>query len=153
MPHWDHRIPLFVERTILAEVASRGEAVFEPCVAGIFRSHARQGYRQIQEANPSARREQWLLMARQLDALVGQRDTDWQQRLQSTLLEASESHRREWELESRTWPADIGLCWAMRAALFATTPPPPRQRIPLSPSGLARAGARAARSLLAKVLA
>lgn len=149
MPRWNHDIPLFVERTILADVASLGETVFEPYVAGVFRAHSRQGYRVIQAENPDANQQQWVTMARQLDAISGRRDGHWRKQLAATLLEVSEYHRQDWEQQSRTWPADVGLCCEMRDALTAKPTPP---RVPLSPSGLARAGARAAQSLWSKVL-
>jgi hypothetical protein len=144
----DQGIPLFMERGILADVAAQGEAIFDPCVAGVFRAHAQQGFRQMQADNPDAQTQQWLQMARQLEALPIRRDWRWRQQLLELVSESPEEHRRNWERESRTWPEDIPLCREMRAALMAKAPP---KRVPLSPSGLAKAGLRTARSLMARV--
>ena len=142
-------IPLFVERTILADVASLGEIVFEPYVAGVFRAHAQQGFRVMQSEDAGALAQQWLQMAQQLNAIVKRQNGAWRHSLVNLISEISPDHRRNWERESRSWPEDISLCREMRAALL-TKPAP--ERIPLSPSGLYRAGARAARSLISRVL-
>jgi hypothetical protein len=145
----DHSIPLFLERTILADVALQGEAVFDPCVAGIFRTHPNQGFRLMQAEDPGAMHKQWLQMARQLDWLPLRRTWRWQERLRQAVTELSVQQRLEWERQSRTWPTDLALCREMRTALLAKPSP---QRVPLSPSGITKAGVRAARSLLSRVL-
>jgi glycosyltransferase involved in cell wall biosynthesis len=145
----DRSIPLFIERTLLADVACRGEAVFDPFVAGEFRSHADQTYRVIQAENPDAFKEQWQQMARQLDALPLKRNWRWRQRLCQAVREITPQQRQQWKQDSQTWPEDISLCRDMRAALTAQPPP---KRVPLSPSGIAKAGMRAARSLLSRVI-
>ncbi len=145
----DQSIPLFMERTILADVALQGEALFDPCVAGIFRSHPQQGFRLMQADDPGAMHRQWLQMARQLDWLPFRRSWRWQERLQKAVTELSVQQRQEWEHQSRDWPTDIGLCREMRTALLAKPPP---KRVPLSPSGITKAGVRAARSLLSRVI-
>jgi glycosyltransferase involved in cell wall biosynthesis len=145
----NHAIPLYMERTLLADVASLGEIVFDPFVAGIFRAHANQGFRVIQANDPEANKQQWLQMARELDALPLRRGWQWRERLVSALTEIGGQQHHNWELESRDWPTDIRLCQEMRDALLAKPPP---TRVPLSPSGIAKAGVRAARSLLSRVM-
>lgn len=145
----DRSIPLFLERTILADVALRGEAIFDPCVAGIFRTHPKQGFRVMQAEDPGAMQQQWLQMARQLDWLPLRRNWRWRERLRQAVTELSVQQQQDWERESRTWPTDLALCREMRTALLAK--PAPR-RVPLSPSGITQASFRAARSLLCRVL-
>jgi hypothetical protein len=149
MPRWNHEIPLLVERTIVAEVAALGEAVLDPYVAGVFRAHANQGYKTMQQENPNAMKEQWAQMAKELDALPIRDRSEWRRQLTALISELSLDHRNQWEIESRTWPTDLPICREMRDMLVAKTPP---KRIPLSPSGIAKAGARAARDLLSRVL-
>jgi len=149
MPRWNHAIPLLVERTIVADVAAQGDAVFDPYVAGVFRAHAKQGFRVMQEENPDAFKQQWAQMATELNAIPVSHRSEWRRQLATIATELSQEHRRQWELESRNWPTDLEICREMRSALAVTVPP---KRIPLSPSGLARAGAQAARDLLSRVI-
>ena len=116
-PGWDHSIPLFAERTILCDVAAKGKVVFDPYVAGVFRSHEKQCYQQY---DSDASKQQWLSMARQLDTIPTQYNR--KQRL-AELLEEIDGRKNEWVKESQTWPTDIPLCQEMREALIAEPQP------------------------------
>jgi len=116
LPNWDNTIPLFMERTILCEVAATSEAIFDPYIAGIFRSHEQQNYRGITAADPDAQKKQWLAMAHKLDALPIRRNAKWDRRLRDLMREVG--HRRQqWEKVSESWPQDVALCQQMRKAL------------------------------------
>jgi hypothetical protein len=147
MSRWNPEIPLLAERTIVCDVAARGEAVFDPYVAGVFRAHLKQGYRTMQEEDPGALGRQWMIMARELDALpAGFNRCD---RLVEILQEVSFEMRKAWQEQAEKWPDHIGICREMRQALNSKPPP---ARVPLSPSGIAKAGARAARAIVARVV-
>ena len=148
LSRFDADMPLFVERTILADVASLGEMVVDPFLAGVFRSHAKQGYRVIQNQDPDAMRQQWLTMAKQLDSIVPNQNGEWRGDLIELLRDATRGHKQGWIKESETWPTDIPLCREMRAALLQKPEP---THIPLSPSGLFRASKRYARTLISNI--
>jgi glycosyl transferase family 2 len=147
MSRWNREIPLLGERTIVCDVAARGEAVFDPFVAGVFRAHLNQGYRTMQAEDPGALGRQWMIMARELNALpAGFNRCD---RLVEILNEVSFEMRKAWQEQAEKWPEHIGICREMRQALNSKPPP---ARVPLSPSGIAKAGARAARAIVARVI-
>jgi Glycosyl transferase family 2 len=145
LPRCNPAIPLFVERTLLADVASQGEIVLEPYVAGVFRSHAKQIFRVMQSEDAGAKQQQWLQMARQLDTIPLRRNGDWRRRLFEVLSEGSANHRRDWQLESRNWPTDIALCREVRRALI-------KPQSKTASSRLFEAGKKVARAMFPSVL-
>ena len=102
----------------------------------------------MQTEDSGAHQQQWLQMAQQLDAIVKNQNGEWRRSLVEIISEISEGHKQNWEVESRSWPSEIAICREMRGALLAKPEP---TRIPLSPSGLFKAGKRFAKSILPRV--
>jgi hypothetical protein len=115
--YWtDLRIPLFVERTLLAAVGSDSNIVAAPHIAGVFRRHDSQ-FSEIELHRNGQYRPQWTVMASVLDGIAQESNRQCAEVLSDTVLGLPRDLLADWVRQSIDWPMDNKLCSSVRQML------------------------------------
>lgn len=112
----DSDFPLFLERTILCEMAMHAPAVADPRVCGIFRQHGEQASVSW-TADKQGVEKDWRGMAAFFETLEPHCDESGFEQLRECLLQIPAKSLRSWLRQSRRWPREYALAQRVKQML------------------------------------
>lgn len=109
---------LFAERSWGFHAAARGSFAVDPFIGAIVRLHSGQGQLEILHRE----KQEWNVMAQDLDQLVAAWNPDWLDGFSRVLRDIEPIYRLNWLQRSEAWPRDLAICRQVAKALKDSLP-------------------------------
>ncbi len=134
---------LYNERTMLVELSTKGQILFDPWIGGVYISHGSQ----LSVVNWQHIARDWQVMVDRVGRLAEAGQVAWQPAFLEFLNQASPRLLADWCAQAAGWSAPTGLAAEVRSLLLPWQPavpaPPPRPPLPIRLLGRVKKACRA----------